>query len=168
MLKYLQNLSDQPRICRAFAVIIANMMTATLLPEILTDEASQFVADLHRRFNGRRLELLAARQERQRQIDAGANPDFLEETAAIRTGTWKVAPVPADLQDRRVEITGPVDRKMMINALNSGASAFMADFEDSNTPTWENVLWGQKNLLDAHRRTLSLVMLNIFKYLHAC
>ncbi len=133
------------------------MMTATLLPEILTDEASQFVADLHRRFNGRRLELLAARQERQRRIDVGANPDFLEETAAIRTEAWKVAPVPADLEDRRVEITGPVDRKMMINALNSGASAFMADFEDSNTPTWENVLWGQKNLLDAHRRTLSLV-----------
>ncbi|MDH3517812.1 MAG: malate synthase A [Acidimicrobiia bacterium] len=128
----------------------------TISSEILTDEARRFLDDLHRRFNARRLELLAARQERQLLIDAGGDPDFLEETAAVRSGSWKVAPVPADLEDRRVEITGPVDRKMMINALNSGASAFMADFEDSNTPTWENVLQGQKNLLEAHRGTLRL------------
>ena len=116
--------------------------------EILTPEALAFVADLHRRFDARRLELLAARQARQARFDAGELPDFLAETADIREGDWTVAPIPADLQDRRVEITGPVDRKMIINALNSGAKVFMADFEDANAPTWANLVEGQVNLKD--------------------
>ena len=99
--------------------------------EILNPEALAFVAGLHRRFDGRRQALLAARIERQKAFDAGALPDFLPETAHIRAGDWQVAPIPADLMDRRVEITGPTDRKMVINALNSGAQAFMADFEDA-------------------------------------
>ena len=103
---------------------------------ILTPEALKFIAELHRRFDGRRQELLAARVERQKRLDAGEKPDFLPQTKEIREGDWTVAPLPADLLDRRVEITGPVDRKMIINALNSGARVFMADFEDSNTPTW--------------------------------
>src|SRR5512143_100296 len=101
--------------------------------EVLTPEALAFLAELHRRFNDRRLELLALREERQTRYDAGASPDFLAETRAIREGDWTVAPIPADLLDRRVEITGPVDRKMIINALNSGARVYMADFEDSHT-----------------------------------
>ena len=116
--------------------------------EILTPEALAFVADLHRRFDARRLELLAARQARQARFDDGELPDFLAETADIREGDWTVAPIPADLQDRRVEITGPVDRKMIINALNSGAKVFMADFEDANAPTWANLVEGQVNLKD--------------------
>ncbi|MFN3521657.1 MAG: malate synthase A [Phenylobacterium sp.] len=116
--------------------------------EVLTPEALAFLGELHRRFNGRRLELLAARAERQKRYDAGEKPDFLAETAAVRAGDWKVAPIPADLQDRRVEITGPVDRKMIINALNSGARVFMADFEDASSPTWENMIEGQVNLKD--------------------
>ncbi|HZB94510.1 MAG TPA: malate synthase A [Herpetosiphonaceae bacterium] len=122
--------------------------------DILTPEALAFVAGLHREFNSRRQELLQRRAERQAQLDAGALPDFLPQTASIRQGEWKVAPTPPDLQKRRVEITGPVDRKMMINALNSGASAFMADFEDSLSPTWENLVEGQINLRDAIRRTI--------------
>ncbi|MHC4971708.1 MAG: malate synthase A [Planctomycetota bacterium] len=121
---------------------------------ILTREALDFVAALTRRFAPRRDELLARRRVRQREIDTGADPDFLEETAAIRRATWRVAPQPADLRDRRVEITGPVDRKMIINALNSGAMVFMADFEDSNAPTWRNCVEGQINLYDAVRRTI--------------
>ena len=105
--------------------------------EILTEEALGFLAALHRRFDARRQALLAAREERQRGFDAGALPDFLPETAAIRAGDWTVAPIPADLMDRRVEITGPTDRKMVINALNSGAQCFMADFEDATSPTWD-------------------------------
>ncbi len=116
--------------------------------EILTPEALAFVADLHRAFDARRRELLAARVTRQAAFDAGALPDFLPETAAIRAGDWTVAPIPADLQDRRVEITGPVDRKMIINALNSGAKVFMADFEDATSPTWANLVEGQVNLKD--------------------
>jgi len=116
--------------------------------EILTPEALAFLAELHRRFNDRRLELLALREERQTRFDAGARPDFLPETKAVRDGGWKVAPIPADLQDRRVEITGPVDRKMIINALNSGARVFMADFEDASSPTWRNMVDGQINLKD--------------------
>jgi malate synthase len=116
--------------------------------EILTDEALAFVAGLQRAFNGRRKELLAARAIRQAKFDAGELPNFLGETAAIRSGDWKVAPIPADLLDRRVEITGPVDRKMVINALNSGAKVFMTDFEDANSPTWTNNLEGQINLRD--------------------
>ncbi len=122
---------------------------------ILTPEALDFIVTLQREFNLRRKELLAARIIRQQAIDAGARPDFLPETANIRAADWKIAPLPADLQDRRVEITGPVDRKMIINALNSGASVFMGDFEDSTTPTWENLLDGQLNLRDAIRRTIT-------------
>ncbi len=123
--------------------------------EVLTPLALQLLAHLHRRFNPRRLELLAAREQRQRELDAGVLPDFLPETAAIRSGEWRVAPVPADLTDRRVEITGPVDRKMIINALNAPVRCFMADFEDSCTPSWENIVRGQVNLADAIRRTIS-------------
>jgi malate synthase len=122
---------------------------------ILTPEALAFAARLQRAFNPRRKELLAARIARQARLDAGERLDFLPETAAIREANWTIAPLPADLQDRRVEITGPVDRKMIINALNSGARVFMADFEDSTTPTWENLLEGQLNLRDAVRRTIA-------------
>ncbi len=115
---------------------------------ILTAEAIVFIAALHRAFEGERQRLLARRAERQAAFDHGELPDFLAETAAIRAGTWKIAPIPADLQDRRVEITGPTDRKMVIGALNSGAKVFMADFEDSNSPTWDNMLQGQINLMD--------------------
>jgi malate synthase len=124
--------------------------------ELLIPEALAFVADLHRRFDGTRRTLLAARAERQVRIDAGELPDFLPETRDVREGDWRVAPVPTDLQDRRVEITGPVDRKMVINALNSGARCFMADFEDANSPTWRNNLDGQANLIDAIERTIEL------------
>ncbi|MFC7332679.1 malate synthase A [Rhodocista pekingensis] len=122
--------------------------------QILTPEAIAFVVELERRFGARRLELLAAREARQARLDRGEKPDFLAETAAVRAGDWTIAPLPQDLQDRRVEITGPVDRKMIINALNSGARLFMADFEDSNTPTWANQIEGQINLRDAVRRTI--------------
>jgi malate synthase len=122
---------------------------------VLTTEAVEFVVDLHRQFNDRRLGLLQRRQERQRKIDQGVLPDFLPETQAIRESEWKIAPVPADLQDRRVEITGPVDRKMVINALNSGASAYMADFEDSHAPTWSATIDGQINLMDAVDGTIT-------------
>ena len=122
---------------------------------ILTREALQFLVDLHRQFNTRRLELLAAQKERQKRLDAGERPDFLPETKKIRESEWTVAQIPKDLLDRRVEITGPVNRKMIINALNSGASVFMADFEDSNTPTWTNQIDGQANLMEAVRRTIT-------------
>jgi malate synthase len=118
---------------------------------ILTPEALRFITELHHRFDARRLELLEKRAARQQAIDAGQLPDFLPETESIRKADWKAAPIPKDLMDRRVEITGPVDRKMVINALNSGANVFMADFEDSNSPTWENVISGQANLRDAVR-----------------
>jgi malate synthase len=123
--------------------------------EILTPEALEFVAALQRKFNATRKELLVKREVRQKEIDGGKLPDFLPETKEIREGDWKCAPQPADLQDRRVEITGPVDRKMVINALNSGAKMFMADFEDSNSPKWENNIEGQINLRDANLRTIS-------------
>ena len=116
--------------------------------EILSPPALAFLADLHRRFDARRRELLARRAERQKRFDAGELPDFLIETRAIREGDWKVAPIPADLLDRRVEITGPVDRKMIVNALNSGAKVFMADFEDASSPVFANMIEGQANLLD--------------------
>jgi malate synthase len=122
---------------------------------VLTPAALQFVVELQRRFNPRRRELLSARAVRQKRLDAGEKPDFLPETRNIRESEWTVAPIPVDLQDRRVEITGPVDRKMIINALNSGAKVFMADFEDSNTPTWANQIDGQLNLMDAVRRTIT-------------
>jgi malate synthase len=123
--------------------------------EILTPQALAFVAKLARKFEGRRRELLAARRKRQTEFDAGQLPDFLPATRDIRESEWTVAPVPHDLQDRRVEITGPTDRKMVINALNSGASVFMADFEDANAPTWDNMISGQINLRDAVSGTIS-------------
>ncbi|MGO8798028.1 MAG: malate synthase A [Roseiarcus sp.] len=116
--------------------------------EILTPAALSFLAELHRRFDGRRRELLARRMERQKLFDAGERPDFLRETRAIREGDWRVAPIPGDLLDRRVEITGPVDRKMIVNALNSGANVFMADFEDATSPLYANMIEGQLNLKD--------------------
>ena len=124
--------------------------------EILTGEALEFVAGMHRAFNPKREELLARRAARQAELDAGALPDFLPETRDVREGDWTVASVPPDLQDRRVEITGPTDRKMVINALNSGARMFMADFEDANSPTWRNIVGGQLNLVDAIERTIEL------------
>ena len=144
-------------------------MTTSLLPggveivapahsgqeRVFTPGALQFVVELQRRFNARRVELLAVRSERQKGLDAGEKPNFLEETRNLREAEWTVAAIPADLQDRRVEITGPVDRKMIINALNSGAKVFMADFEDSNTPTWANQIDGQVNLMDAVRKTIA-------------
>jgi malate synthase len=122
--------------------------------EILTREAVAFVASLQRRFNGRRKVLLEAREDRQSRIAAGELPDFLPHTREIREAGWKTVPPPADLLDRRVEITGPVERKMMINALNSGATVFMADFEDANSPTWSNNLDGHVNLIDAIEGTI--------------
>ena len=116
--------------------------------EVLTPEALALIAALHRKFNARRLELLDRRIQRQARFDAGERPDFLEETAEVRAGDWKVGAIPEDLLDRRVEITGPVDRKMIINALNSGARVFMADFEDATSPTWDNLVEGQVNLKD--------------------
>ena len=124
--------------------------------DILTPPALAFVAMLHRQFEGRRQELLAKRAARQLEFDAGKLPDFLPETQAIRDAEWTIAPQPADMLDRRVEITGPTDRKMVINALNCGASTFMADFEDANCPTWESMIDGQRNLRDAVRRTITL------------
>lgn len=125
--------------------------------EILTPDALHFVASLERRFRARRCELLALRDERQMRLDSGTLPDFLPGSADIRQSDWKIAPVPADLRDRRVEITGPVERKMIINALNSGARVFMADFEDSSSPTWDNMMAGQVNLRDAADRTIRFV-----------
>jgi malate synthase len=124
---------------------------------ILTAEAQAFLSKLATAFESRRQQLLARRQTVQQEIDEGKLPDFLSETAAIRQSNWKVAPIPKDLRDRRVEITGPVDRKMIINALNSGANVFMADFEDSNSPTWNNNIEGQHNLRDAVRGTIEYV-----------
>ncbi len=123
--------------------------------KILSPEALAFVAKLHRLFNPMRLELLERREKRQALIDQGQLPDFLPQTRHIRESEWTVNPLPADLQDRRVEITGPVERKMVINALNSGAKVFMADFEDSNSPTWHNAIQGQLNLRDAINRSIS-------------
>lgn len=125
--------------------------------QILTSEARCFLTKLAREFESRRCELLRRRQIRQREIDAGKMPDFLPETSDIRVGNWMVASIARDLQDRRVEITGPPERKMIINALNSGASVFMADFEDSNSPTWMNNLEGQSNLRDAVDGTITFV-----------
>jgi len=123
--------------------------------EVLTEEALVFLEALHHNFNSKRIELIADRSKRQQEIDKGVLPYFLPETKSVREGDWKVAPIPYDLEDRRVEITGPVSRKMIINALNSGANTFMADFEDSNSPTWRNVIDGQQNLKDAVVGTIS-------------
>ncbi len=135
-------------------------ITGRITPEfaqILTPEAIAFAVKLQRAFGGRRAELMKLRDKRQAEFDAGKLPDFLPETAAVREGDWTCAPVGADIQDRRVEITGPVDRKMIINALNSGAQVFMADFEDANTPRWDNNIDGHINLRDAIRRRIDYV-----------
>lgn len=133
-------------------------ISAAIPPEfesILTPEALELVARLHRQFEQQRQGLMRLRTRRQAELDAGRLPDFLPETATIRAADWSIAPLPADLLDRRAEITGPVERKMMINALNSGAKSFMADFEDSNCPSWENQIQGQINVRDAYRKTIS-------------
>ncbi len=135
-------------------------VTGRITPEyaqILTPDAMAFAARLQRAFGGRRNELLAQRAARQAELDAGKLPDFLPETRGVRDSEWTCAPYPADIADRRVEITGPVDRKMIINALNSGASVFMADFEDANTPRWDNNIQGHLNLRDAIRRRIDYV-----------
>ena len=132
--------------------------------EILTPDALRFLAELHRAVDGRRRALLAGRRARKLRLAAGEEPDFLPDTAAVRAGDWQVATVPPDLEDRRVEITGPTDAKMVINALNSGARVFMADFEDANTPSWHNQIEGQRTLRDAVRRTLSFTAPNGKKY----
>nr|WP_321221440.1 malate synthase A [uncultured Psychroserpens sp.] len=125
-------------------------------PEILTDNALMFITTLHEKFNSKRLELLQRREQEQAIFDTGKFPEFPKETKSIREGDWTASPIPLDMQDRRVEITGPVDRKMIINALNSGAKTFMADLEDSNAPTWKNTIEGQQNLKDANKKTISL------------
>jgi hypothetical protein len=121
---------------------------------VLTPEALRFLGELGERFSSRVAQLLRARELRQERLDAGELPDFLPETRSVREGDWRVGPIPSDLQDRRVEITGPTDRKMVINALNSGARVFMADCEDSLAPSWDNVIAGQANLRDAVRRQI--------------
>ncbi|MGH1387631.1 malate synthase A [Kordia sp.] len=126
-------------------------------PEILTDDALEFITALHENFNDKRLTLLQSREVQQKIFDTGKFPEFPKETKAVRENDWTAGEIPQDLQDRRVEITGPVDRKMIINALNSGAKTFMADLEDSNAPTWKNSIEGQQNLMDANNRTISLV-----------
>ncbi|MDP2310061.1 MAG: malate synthase A [Pseudomonadota bacterium] len=126
-------------------------------PLVLTPEALAFVAELARRYTPRVQELLARRRERQAEFDGGRFPDYLPETVGIRTSEWTVAPIPPELQDRRVEITGPVDRKMVINGLSSGANVYMADFEDATSPTWQNLIEGQQNLVDAVRGTIRYV-----------
>ncbi len=128
---------------------------ASKFQEVLTDEALQFLVSLHERFNNKRLELLEKRMQQQRLFDKGFLPTFPKETSEIREGDWVAAPLPKDLLDRRVEITGPTDRKMVINALNSGARMFMADFEDSNSPTFSNMMEGQINLRDAVKKTIT-------------
>jgi malate synthase len=136
-------------------VAISAAVTAAFA-EILSPEALSFVAKLHRKFESRRQELLAARAARQKEFDQGKLPDFLPQTKSVRESDWAVAPQPKDMLDRRVEITGPTDRKMVINALNCGAATFMADFEDANCPTWHNMIDGQVNLRDAVRRSIAL------------
>src|SRR5438105_7910868 len=132
-------------------------VTAKASEVVLSKPALAFVEELHRAFETRRQELLEKRAARYRKLAAGDSFDFLPETAKVRSGDWKVAATPADLQKRHVEITGPVERKMMINALNSGADVFMSDFEDALSPTWSNVVQGHLNLIDAVRRKLSFV-----------
>jgi malate synthase len=142
----MSSILDRPRAAAASRVARAE--------EVLTPEALEFVAELHERFDERRLALLEARLERQKPFDGGELPDFPDETRAIREAEWTVGPIPADLQDRRVEITGPTNAKMVINALNSGANVFMADFEDATSPTWDELIQGQVNLRDRWLGTL--------------
>ena len=131
-----------------------NNLCVQNIDRVLTTEAKDFLIQLHRKFNPTRLKLLEKRKERAKELVAGSRPDFLKDTEWVRKSDWKVRPTPQDLLDRRVEITGPAERKMMINALNSGAKVFMADLEDSMSPTWENVIDGQLALMEAVRRTL--------------
>ncbi len=147
-------MTDQSNTEMPLGVVVKGEITPAFA-EILTPEALDFVAKLQRAFGTRRIECLARRQQRQMSLDRGEALDFLPETKQIREGDWKCGPIPADIQDRRVEITGPTDRKMVINALNSGAKIFMADFEDANSPTWRNMVEGQINLRDAIRRTIT-------------
>src|SRR3954469_16111197 len=140
---------------KAQDVRVAGRVT-TEFAQIVSEPALEFIAKLHREFEPRRQELLARRAARQKEFDAGKRPDFLPETKQIREAEWKIASQPADMLDRRVEITGPTDRKMVINALNCGASTFMADFEDANCPTWFNMIDGQINIRDAVRRSITL------------
>src|SRR5438132_1988764 len=155
------------RTCYSFCTSISRMQSSLAsvveiseippdFTEVLTHDALVFVAKLQREFGARRDQALQRRNDRQRQFDAGEMPDFLSATKNIRESDWSCAPIPKDLRDRRVEITGPTDRKMVINALNSGARMFMADFEDANSPTWQNMVEGQINLRDAIRRTITL------------
>lgn len=138
--------------------VVTTLQIGKIQDRILIPEAIQFLTELHKEFNGRRKQLLQKRVERQKQLNQGILPTFLPETAAIRDDlTWNIPPPPSDLQKRAVEITGPVERKMMINALNSGANIFMADFEDALSPTWKNVIEGQSNLIDAVNRTISFI-----------
>ena len=130
--------------------------TTEQYPEILTDEAMTFLSLLHENFNEKRLALLEERKKQQELFDNGVLPTFPVETKSIRESNWQASRTPEDLLDRRVEITGPVDRKMVINALNSGAKTFMADFEDSTSPTWSNLMEGQQNLKDAVNKTITL------------
>ena len=132
---------DRPR-------IVADPSSVSGASTVLTPDALDFVAELHETFDARRRKLLERRLERQKRFDAGELPDFRGDTAHIRQGDWRVNPIPADLLDRRVEITGPTNAKMIINALNSGARVFMADFEDATSPTWTELLQGQVNLRD--------------------
>jgi malate synthase len=144
----------QRAVPRSREISVLGRVSATFA-EILTEEALDFIANLHRHFEARRQDLLARRAARQREFDRGKLPDFLPDTQKTRAQEWRVTPQPQDLLDRRVELTGPTDRKMVINALNSGASTFMADFEDANCPTWHNMVDGQINLRDAVRRTIT-------------
>jgi malate synthase len=146
--------ADQTQSITAPAGVVVRGPLEPRFAEILTPEALAFVAALQRKFNGRRVELLQARSARQARLSAGELPDFLPQTRSVRETDWRVATIPADLLNRRVEITGPVDRKMIINALNSGANVFMADFEDANSPTWHNNLEGQLNLADRWQRSI--------------
>jgi malate synthase len=154
-----QLLSDSGRYTQRLRALVPGVdvtrQRVERMDEALTTSAVELLALLHRRFNSPRLQLLGARERRQAEFDAGKRPDFLPETAAIRTGDWRIAPVPHDLMDRRVEITGPAERKTIINALNAPVRAFMADFEDALTPSWQNVIEGQVALNDAIRRRIS-------------
>ena len=148
------------------AIMDSNMVTEFLVPiseldkNVLSNEAIEFATLLQKTFNPKRLEILQIREQRQAEINSGVMPNFLIETESIRKNDWKISPIPDDLKDRRVEITGPVDRKMIINALNSNVKVFMADFEDSTSPTWENIINGQINLKDAINKTISFTNLN--------
>ena len=142
-------------IASELSFIIKNSKSIDRIEEILTDDALEFIYKLEIKFRNQRKLLLQERIKKQQLIDEGKLPDFLIETENIRKENWKVREVPKDLQDRRVEITGPVDRKMIINALNSGVKVFMADFEDSNSPTWSNIINGQLNLFDANNKSIT-------------